>query len=329
MVGIGRNAGRCGRTLLLLVLMGLSGILSARPSIAQVQSAVATGLEVVPNVIRFQEVPVGETYTQTVRLANPGQKPIQINRISVGGGGFGISGFASPMVLLPGSSTNLTISYRPKAVGHLAVAMKIVTSTDAVPVTVDVTASAIGGAAELSASEANVRFEDVAVGARSIKEVSLTNTGNRNVRISRISVSGGDFSVTEGGQVSLSPGQVMNLEVAFNPRETGERNATLSVFAEGATSGVDIPLAGAGAQAAQSAIQLKWEESPVAAQGYRVYRSSEPGGPYQPVPTGGVNSAEYTDTGLAAGHTYYYVVTSVDANNQESGFSEQITAAVP
>ena len=328
MVGIIVKTGKCARPILLLVLMGFSSALSSRASAAQEQSTAAAALEVVPNVIRFQEVPVGETYTQAVRLANPGQTPIQINRISVGAG-FGISGFASPLVLLPGSSTNLTVSYRPKAVGHLAVEMKIITSADVAPVTVDVTATAIGGAAELSASEANVRFEDVAVGGRSVKEVSLTNTGNRDVRISRISVSGGDFSVSRGGQVSLSPGQVTNLEVGFAPRETGGRSATLSVFAGAATPAVQIPLAGAGAEAAQSAIRLKWEESPLEAQGYRVYRSSEPGGPYQPISTGGVNSAEYTDTGVAAGHTYYYVVTSVDANNYESEFSEQITAAVP
>ena len=289
----------------------------------------AAALEVVPNVIRFMEVPVGETYTQAVRLANLGKTAIQIKKISVGAADFGISGFASPSVLLPGSSTNLTISYRPKAIGHLAVEMKIVTSADPAPVTVDVTATAIGGETELAASEASLHFDDVAAGSRSVKELSITNTGNRDVRISRISVLGADFSVSGGGQASLSPGQVMNLEVSFSPRETGERSATLSVFTQGATSAVQIPLAGAGAQASQSTIRLKWEESPVGAQGYRVYRSSESGGPYQPVSTGGVDSAEYTDTGVAAGHTYYYAVTSVDANNQESEFSEQITVTVP
>lgn len=326
---VGGNKARCARTLLILVLMGLISAVGATQASAQELATAPATLEVVPNVIRFLEVPVGETYTQAVRLANAGKTAIQIKRISVDAGGFGISGFASPLVLLPGSSTNLTVSYRPKVVGHLAVEMKIITSADPAPVTVDVTATAIGGEAELAASEANVHFEDVAVGGRSVKELSLTNTGNRVVRISRISVSGADFGVSGGGKVSLSPGQVMNLEVGFAPRETGERSANLSVFAEGATSAVQIPLAGAGSQASQSAIRLKWEESPQGAQGYRVYRSSEPGGPYQPISTGGVNSAEYTDSGVAAGHTYYYVVTSVDANNLESEFSEQITAAVP
>jgi len=338
MVGFSGNAGKCGwagRALLVLVL-GLSTGLCARQSsaqahaTAQAQSAAAAALEVVPNVIRFADVPVGETYTQTVRLANLGTTPMQIKKISMGAAAsFGVTGFASPLELLPGSSANVTVSYHPKAAEHLAVEMKIVTSADATPVIVDVTATAIGSETELAASEASVHFEDIGVGSRSTKEVSLTNTGNRDVTISQISVSSADFTVTGGNQVRLSPGQAVNLQVDFTPRDAGERAGILSVSTEGESSAVQIPLSGAGAKGSQSAIRLKWEESPLGAQSYRVYRSSETGGPYLPISEGAVDSAAYTDTGVAAGRTYYYVVTSVDANERESEFSEQIAVTAP
>jgi hypothetical protein len=301
----------------------------APQSTAQVQSVATAALEVVPEVIHFVDVPVGETYTQTVRLANLGTTPMQVKKISMGAASFGVTGFASPLELLPGSSANVTVSYHPKAAEHRAFEMKIVTSVDATPVTVDVTATAIGSATELAASAESVRFEDIAVGGKGVKEVSLTNTGNRDVTISQISVSSADFTVTGGNQVRLSPGQMVSLEVCFTPQEAGERSGTLSVLAEGGSSAVQIPLSGAGAKGSQSAIRLKWEDSAQGAQGYRVYRSSETGGPYLPVSGDGVDSAEYTDTGVAAGHTYYYVVTSMDANNQESEFSEQIAVTAP
>src|SRR5579864_3750865 len=110
MVGFSGNAGRCGwvgRALLLLVL-GLSTGLCARQSsaqahaTAQAQSAAAAALEVVPEVIRFVDVPVGETYTQTVRLANLGKTPMEVKKISMGAASFGVSGFASPLMLQPG-----------------------------------------------------------------------------------------------------------------------------------------------------------------------------------------------------------------------------------
>ena len=44
---------------------------------------------------------------------------------------------------------------------------------------------------------------------------------------------------------------------------------------------------------------------------------------------GGVVGAAYTDTGVAAGQTYFYVVTAVDANGAESVYSNQASALVP
>jgi hypothetical protein len=335
---VGRNTRACvccavGGAVILLGL-GLSGRAQAgtppaRQSTQQEQTAAAAALEVVPDVIRFVDVPVGETYTQTVRLANPGKTSVRIEKISMDGRDFGVSGAVLPLMLLPGSNANVTVSYRPRVAGRINAEMRIVTSGGASPVMVEVIAAAVGSETELVASEANVHFEDVPLGGKSVKEVSLTNTGNRDVVISKISVSGNDFSVAGGNPVSLGAGQSVNLEVGFAPRDAGEKSGTLAIACEGSNSEVQIALSGAGAQASQSEIRLQWGGSPAGAQGYRVYRSAEPGGPYQRISSGTVDSPAYTDTGLAAGHTYYYVVTSLDANNQESEFSEQITATVP
>jgi hypothetical protein len=325
-------------TATLLVALGLSGLaagtLEARQrgareqDAAQERSATVPVLEVVPSVMHFVDVPVGEKYTQAVRFTNPGKAAVRVEKISIDAPDFGISGLALPLVLGPESSADFTISYRPRAAGRSAVEMNIETSGDTAPMTAEIMAAAIGGQTELVASEAAVHFEDVPIGGKDVKEVSVTNTGNRDVRIAQISVSGNDFNVS-GGAVNLAPGQVMSLEVRFAPRDAGEKSGRLSIVCEGGNSAVQIPLSGGGAQASQSAIRLQWEGNPAGAQGYQVYRSSQPGGPYERVSSGAVESPAYTDSGLSAGHSYYYVVTSIDANSQESEFSEQITATVP
>ena len=64
--------------------------------------------------------------------------------------------------------------------------------------------------------------------------------------------------------------------------------------------------------------------------GYNVYRSGVSGGPYArlngstPVP-----ALTYTDTVVQAGLTYYYVVTAVDSEGNESAYSNQASALVP
>lgn len=63
--------------------------------------------------------------------------------------------------------------------------------------------------------------------------------------------------------------------------------------------------------------------------GYNIYRGNRSGGPYSkinPVPNA---STVYTDTSVTDGNTYYYVTTSVNSDNQESGYSNQSQATIP
>lgn len=64
--------------------------------------------------------------------------------------------------------------------------------------------------------------------------------------------------------------------------------------------------------------------------GYNVYRGTTSGGPYTKLTTSGlVNATTYKDSSVQPGQTYYYVVTTVDVSNNESGYSNQTTAVIP
>ncbi|MBK9170140.1 MAG: fibronectin type III domain-containing protein [Bryobacterales bacterium] len=63
--------------------------------------------------------------------------------------------------------------------------------------------------------------------------------------------------------------------------------------------------------------------------GYRVHRSNTSGGPYTMLNTSLVTGVTYTDTTVQSGQTYYYVVTAVDTSNNQSGYSNQASAAIP
>ncbi|MGD2124962.1 MAG: DUF2341 domain-containing protein [Desulfobacteraceae bacterium] len=57
--------------------------------------------------------------------------------------------------------------------------------------------------------------------------------------------------------------------------------------------------------------------------GYNVYRSTMPGGPYEKVNTGTITGTEYLDASTQSG-TWYYVVTSVDVDQDESVQSSEV-----
>ena len=81
----------------------------------------------------------------------------------------------------------------------------------------------------------------------------------------------------------------------------------------------------------QHIVDLNWNPSTSAnITGYNVYRGSNTGGPYSQINSGGlVASTVYTDSTVAGGQSYYYVVTAVDSSGIESSDSNQSQVVVP
>jgi hypothetical protein len=327
-----RNFIRLGATVLVVTgsfLAGLCASGNSANSTTKPTQTLSALVQAIPEAVSFVDVAVGETYTQVVRITNISEGVIQIKGITASNTDFRLSGILLPVVVAPGTSENLTISYRATAEGQREGEIGIVTSTGETALTLKVRALATVGQRELTASEAGINFEDVAVGSSTKKVLSLTNSGNRELRISGTSVSGTGFNVSGAGAVNLSPGQNITVDVNFTPKDTGRQAGSLIVSGAEGGSLLEIPLSGTGAASSQKAVRLNWEESPVSVAGYVVYRAADPSGPYTQVSSGPVASTEYVDTGLAAGHTYYYVITAVDANQGESEYSVPISATVP
>ena len=109
-------------------------------------------IEATPGSIMFGDVPVGETYTQTVRLSNVGRETLNIIGIAVSSAELGISHVTVPMVLEAGSSSTFTVAYKPKSAGKGAGHIFVRTSAGATPMSLDVKTSAISHESELTAS---------------------------------------------------------------------------------------------------------------------------------------------------------------------------------
>jgi carboxypeptidase family protein len=80
---------------------------------------------------------------------------------------------------------------------------------------------------------------------------------------------------------------------------------------------------------AAHSVALSWNASTSTVAGYNVYRSIVSGAQYARVNAALIGGLAFTDTGLPGGSTYYYVTTAVDANGNESTFSNQVAASIP
>jgi hypothetical protein len=117
-----------------------------------------------------------------------------------------------------------------------------VTSSSA---TLTVSASTVS----LSVSPASLSFGSIDTGATSTLGVTLKNSGNSNVTISSVGVTGAGFSASNlsSGTV-LSPGQSAALNVTFAPISTGGVGGGVTVASNATNSPSTISMSGTGVQ---------------------------------------------------------------------------------
>jgi hypothetical protein len=187
----------------------------------------------------------------------------------------------------------------------------------------------VNGTYILNASSASLNFGSVNLSSSSQQTVTFTNAGTANVTISNVMMSGAGFN---GGGLPtgtiLAPGQTASLNVTFNPSSTGNANGSVTVASNASNGTKVVALSGTGTSAAHS-VALSWSPSTSTVIGYNVYFTTVSGSSYTKLTPGPVATADYTDSGLQFAQTRYYVVTSVDSNNNESAFSDEVSALIP
>jgi hypothetical protein len=106
----------------------------------------------------------------------------------------------------------------------------------------------------LSASPTSLGFGNVNTGSSSALAVTLTNSGNSDVTISNVSISGAGFnpSGVSAGAI-LTPGQTSTLNVTFAPAATGNVAGNVTITSNAQNSPATISLNGVGVTPTSSA----------------------------------------------------------------------------
>jgi Abnormal spindle-like microcephaly-assoc'd, ASPM-SPD-2-Hydin len=308
--------------------VGLTG--STNP-LAPGGTGAAGDIKVTPSPLKFGGVVVGTSDSQTMTLSNTGKADLTITRLAISGSGFSASGIPTPFTLGAGLTENFTASFKPATAGALSGHISIESSS--ANLSVSLSGTGVASAPQISPSTSKVNFGNTTVGTSSSQSIVLKNTGNANLDISKVSASGTGFTASGGSDVTLTPDQSVTVTVSFDPKAAGSVSGGLTVTSN-ATNAAAVELSGAGvavpaAPAAPPSVALKWDPSASAVIGYFVYRGAISGGPYAKLFTAADANPSYTDASVAAGQTYYYVVTSVDSRGVESTYSNQVSVAIP
>ena len=132
------------------------------------------------------------------------------------------------------------------------------------------------------------------------------------------------FNVISAGPYTIPPGESVSVVYAF---AAGEGLQQLLGNLDSARRRVIAPEKLA-AEPSNEAVHLTWSQgiSPDAA-AYNVYRSTTSGSGYAQLASVPPGSMAYTDTQMAVGNIYYYVITAVGRDDDETAYSNEVSAS--
>ena len=284
-------------------------------------------ITVTPSAAGFGNVTVKTDATQTIKVSNTGTGELKIFGADIAGTGFSLSGLTVPTKLAAGSSMNFNVAFKPMVAGAEKGTISIKTNAGESAATVNLSGTGVEESIKLKVSETSLSFGDVLVSGSEAKDVQITNSGNANVAITGVTVSGSGFSVSGGSNVTLAPNQSETVTVNFNPKSKGTLSGALTVSSNAPS--VKIELGGTGIQGGNHSVGLTWTASTSATIGYFIYRRTGMTGSFSRLDSSVDPFTSFTDNNVIDGATYFYVVTAVAAGETESQFSGEVSVTIP
>ena len=289
----------------------------------------------IPNAVDFSTVIVGQKNTQTVKLSNTGTNNLRISNIQIVGQGLSIAGVAFPLSLSPQTSQIFNVEFAPEIAGTVNGTLTVMSNLPA-PATVTITGIGTAALEKLQTDPVSINFGPLKVKGRATKNVTITNSGNSSLTVNQVVLSGSAFTLSElPSQFELAPQQQTSFVIAFSPQVKGVASGSVEFVTKQLSTPVVLPLAGDGVDststpsAAAHTVKLEWDASLGSIEGYDVYRGEQSGGPYTKLTPSPIDKLEYSDTDVIPGHSYFYVVTSVNHGGHQSGYSSQISVTIP
>jgi hypothetical protein len=280
-----------------------------------------------PTSISFGNVQAGSSKNVSETVTNTGGSAVKISSAIATGSDFSISGLTIPATLNAGQSATFTVTFAPQSSGSSS--GNIAIASDAPNPTLNIGLS--GGSAapgQLSAAPSTLSFGSITVGANKSLTGTLTASGS-SVTVTSATSNSSEFKLSGLSlPLTLSAGQSATYTITFTPQSSGAASGTATFTSNAANSPATQAMTGTGAAAPQHSVTLSWSASTSTVTGYHVYRGTSSGGPYTVIDSN-ASDTSFTDNSVAAGQTYFYVVTAVDSQGNESVYSNQAKATIP
>jgi hypothetical protein len=206
-------------------------------------NGVAPKLGIAPEILDFGGVKIGEFSDKVFSVKNTGDAQMELSNISISGTGFQILNMPSlPMILNPGASVDIVVRFSPLMKGVASGTVQV--SSDGGSGFVSL--SGAGLAPVIYVNPLSLDFGGVKIGEFSDKVFSVKNTGDAQMELSNISISGTGFQILNMPSLPmiLNPGASVDIVVRFSPVMKGVVSGTVQVSSDGGSGFVSLSGAG-------------------------------------------------------------------------------------
>jgi hypothetical protein len=221
------------------------------------------------------------------------------------------------------------VSFTPASAGNASGALSIVSNASNPNYSVTLTGSGVAPG-QLAVTPATMSFGSVTVGS-TLSQTGTLSASSAPVTVSSIGGNSSEFSVSGISlPLTIAAGSTASFKVIFSPQASGTASASLAFVSNAFNTPTLQSLTGNGIAPVQHSVALTWNPSTSTnVVGYNVYRGTTSGGPYTKLNSAPDPGTSDTDTTVQSGQTYYYVVSAIDSNANESLFSNQVQAVIP
>lgn len=212
-------------------------------SFAPPKAAAQTGqISCNPRNVRFGTMALKQSEIVPVVLTNSGSSSVTITAVGATIPEFGVTGLTLPFTVAAGASATVDLTFTPTVSGWAEGTMSF--TSNASNGTLYVGVGGVGVANEsMTPSPSILAFGNVMVGKTSTLPVSLTNSGETNIRMTQMAVTGVGFTISGLNlPMVLAPNQMVSFDVIFAPLSGGSASGTIAL----PNGGVTVPLNGTG-----------------------------------------------------------------------------------
>ncbi len=181
---------------------------------------------------------VGTQTFQVFTISNTGTVDLHVSSVTLSGGigsdQFSITDDAGgSFTVSPAGSETITVRFNPTKWGAFTASL-LIASDDPDEATREITLNGTGLAPDIAVTPVSYYYGTIAVGSYSSKVFTISNSGNVNLDVSSVSLSGGNadqYAISDdaGGSFSVAPAGSETITVQFMPTSAGSKSATVVI----------------------------------------------------------------------------------------------------